>query len=307
MDLICKTLYEPLFNFCGPLHTAFPESTPGFSRLQRCRETMDWSLIKELGPGCTKALLLACLTQDVDAFFEGGGDNPFLSFLGGKGLYDQLFETERAVYWGDNHLSNIIRQCMVLYALEPMAVKLQCIVSKLTAGARTKIDQANVISTLLADPTMMSSMLSLMDSPESMKTLMSSLRTIVDGMMTTKPSPSADPPEEESVDLAKASVSPGVFLKQEKRKKQKKKKQQGNPLSQMEDIMSAFHGMTFDDNELTEITGDLQSMDPTEFTSIATKVSGILNGVGDVQELVQSLGSGQGLGGMDFLSKLMTK
>jgi hypothetical protein len=243
MDLICKTLYEPLFNFCGPLHTAFPESTPGFSRLERCRETMDWSMIKELGPGCTKALLLACLSQDVDAFFEAGGKNPFLSFLGGRDLYDQLVETERAVYWGDNHLANIIRQCMVLYALEPMAVKLQCIVSKITSGARTKIDQANIISTLLADPTMMSSMLSLMDSPESMKTLMSSLRTIVDGMMTTVPSPSEDPdpPEEESVDLAMASVSPGVFLKQEKRKKQKKKKQQGNPQSQMEDIMSAFN------------------------------------------------------------------
>jgi hypothetical protein len=72
--------------------------------------------------------------------------------------------------------------------------------------------------------------------------------------------------------------------------------------------------MSFDDNELTEITQDLQTMDPTEFISIATKVSGILNGVGDVQQLLQSLGGGegaqellQGLGGMDFLSKLMTK
>ena len=278
---------------------------------------------QELGPGCTKALLLACLTQDVDAFFEGGGDNPFVSFIGGKDLYDQLIETERSVYWGDNHLANIIRQCMVLYALEPMAVKLQCIVSKLTSGTSAKIDQANVLSTLLSDPTMMSSMLSLMDSPESMKTLMSSLRRIVDGMMTTVPAPTEDPdlPEEESVDLA--LVSPGVFLKQENRKKQKKQKQQKkacDPQSQMEAIMSAFHGMSFDDNDLAEMTDDLKTMDPTEFTSIASKVSGILNGAGDVQQLLQSLGCGdalqgtdgvqqllQGLGGMNFLSKFMTK
>jgi hypothetical protein len=252
-------------------------------------------------------------------FFEGGGDNPLLSFIGGKDLYDRLLETEREVYWGDNHLANIIRQCMVLYALEPMAVKLQCIISKLTSGSSAKIDQTNVVSALLSDPTMMSSMLSLMDSPESMKTLMSSLRTIVDGMMTTVPTtPEEQEEDPEDLSTAEASVSPGIFLKQEKQKKQKelkKQKAQANPQAQVEQMMSLLQGWSLDDNDLTDITEDLKTMDQTEFTSIAKKVSGLLNGAGDVQQLLKSLGEGtdgvqtllQGLGGMDMLSQLMPK
>jgi hypothetical protein len=183
MDKICKTLYDPLFDFCGPLQEAFPELTPGFDRLKQCRHMMDWSLVQELGPGCTKDTLMACLKRDEMAFFKED-TNPLVRFIGGKDLYDRLLESEREVYWGENRLANIIRQCMVLHALEPMATKLQCIVSKLTASKGAKLDQQNIVSTLLSDPAMMSSMLSLMDSPESMKTLMASLRTIIEGMMT---------------------------------------------------------------------------------------------------------------------------
>jgi hypothetical protein len=81
-------------------------------------------------------------------------------------------------------------------------------------------------------------------------------------------------------------------------------------------MMSLLQGWSLDDNDLKDITEDLKTLDQTEFTSIAKKVSGLLNGAGDVQQLLQSLGEGgtdgvqnmlQGLGGMDMLSQLMSK
>ena len=190
METLCKTLYDPLIRFCGPLHTAFPALlSPGFERLSHCRERMDWQLIKELGPGCTKAMLTACLTRDEGTFFAEPA-NPLVSFIGGQDVYDRLLAEEREVYWGERHLATIIRQCMVLHALEPMSQKLQCIVSKLTdpttsdGVAVASMDQASIMNKLLSDPTVLSSMLSLMDSPASMKTLMSSLQTIVGGLLT---------------------------------------------------------------------------------------------------------------------------
>lgn len=312
MDTLCITLYEPLVNFCGPLHTAFPDLTPGFERLLECRAARTWDVISALGPGCTKATLVACLKKDEAEFFKDSEKNPFIAFLGGKVLYDRLLAIEKDAYWGNSHLANIIRQCMVLHALEPMAVKLQCIVAKVTSSSNQKMDQSNIVKTLLSDPSLMSSMLGLMDSPESMQTLMSSLRTIVEGMMTEATSSPPDEDEnedkqdDEKDDDVDALSSPGTFLKRDKKKKKKNKhknkKMKQDPESNVQSLLSMIGDMDLNDTDLKEISDDIQTMKPEDFSSIASVVSNMMAGGegGGMQQMLQTLG-GSGKGGMQQL------
>ena len=310
MDKICKTLYDPLYDFCGPLHAAFPGLTPGFDRLVHCRDCSDWSLVHDLGPGCTKDLLLACLSRDETAFFKDM-DNPFIGFIGGKVLYDRLVDTEREVFWGENRLANLVRQCMVLHALEPMTSKLQCIVSKLTSSTDTEINQSNVVSTLLTDPTMLSTVMGMMDSPESMKTLVSSLRTIVEGMLTECPQDTDDDVSEGTSDMCAtttekvaeidAFVSPGTFLKRENQKNAQKNKKK-NKKTPSADLLSMLGELDLDDKEMADLSDDIKAMKTDEFSSIASEVTKMLGGEGglDMQQMLQGLGTS----GMD-VSKML--
>ena len=315
------TLYEPLCTFCGPLHTAFPDLTPGFDRLLECRASRTWDVISTIGPGCTKALLVACLQKDDESFFRDSETNPFLSFLGGKVLYDRLLAVEKDAYWGDSHLANIIRQCMVLHALEPMTTKLECIVSKITSSSTSQqLDKSNIVKTLLSDPTLMSSMLGLMDSPESMQTLLSSLRTIVEGMLTEATADKGDEEgEEEDEEGGKtaacdveveAMVSPGTFLKREKTKKKNRKKNKNgsgrNQAPGVHSLLAMMDDMKLDEKDLKEMSDDIQSMKAEDYSTIASAVSNMMSGEGGgMQQMMQTLAAGSGGTGMDGMQQMM--
>lgn len=294
------TVYEPLLSFCEPLSISFPELCESCSSIRECMKNDDWSLIRKLGPGCTKSMILASIKRDENTFFSDE-NNPFTQFIGGRSLYDRLVCNEKDVYWGDSRLVNIIRQCMVLTALEPMTSKLKGIVSKITDISKGgQMDQSSIINTLLSDPTLMSSMLGLMDSPDSMKTLMTSLRTIVDGMLTDV---NKDVVDDEGVEVederdekedndtnVDALASPGRFLKHEnkKRRKRRVKKRKDN------DILSMMNGIEIDEGDLQEISNDIKSMKPDDFSKMANDVTNLLGGMsgGDLNGMLQQLASG---------------
>lgn len=337
MQQICQTVYEPLFTFCDPLHSVFPELTPGFDRLVENRQSKGWGLIRELGPGCTKELLVSCISRDESKFFVDS-TNPFVAFIGGKVLYDRLDETEREDFWGKNHLINIIRQCMVLHALEPLTTKLQCIVSKITDATKgQQMNQTSLMSMLMTDPEIISGLFGLMDSPESMKTLISSLRKIVDGMTTEAPEEVQSEDEEdvtndtsegshsttlattdaiessatsEVVETIDAIVSPGMFLKKNRKKQKAKQRNQKNTRTatgggpnDLSALLSMLGDVQMDEADMLEISSDLKSMDPVEFTTIAKEglssimgngeSSGILSGI---QTMMSVLSPNSGLG-----------
>ena len=231
MERICNTVYEPLATFCVPLHALFPDLLPDYELLLECGQSLSWELVRKIGPGCTKALLVACLDKNEEAFFQDP-ENPFVRFVGGRVLYDRLVDVEKDGYWGDSHLVNIIRQCMVLYALEPMATKLQGILSKVAASSTTSgpMNQSNILSSILTDPSILSSLVGLMDSPESMKTLIQSLRTIMDGMTTTASSGAVDEGDveeennnEEVVGTIDAVSTPGEFIRAAAKRKKRRR------------------------------------------------------------------------------------
>jgi len=285
MDRICSTVYEPLSTFCAPLHALFPDLLPDYELLLECGRSLSWDLVRKIGPGCTKALLVACLNKDDETFFQEP-DNPFVQFVGGRVLYDRLVDAEKDGYWGDNHLVNIIRQCMVLHALEPMATKLQCILSKVAASSSAgTMDQSNILSSILTDPSILSSLVGLMDSPESMKTLLQSLRTIMDGMTTTATAvpETVDEEEEEEapvVATVSAAATPGEFIRaarQQRAKKTKQKKKKNGAA----DMMALLGSMSMDDSELQDLSTELKSMDPTAIADMAREGLSSMTGVGD--------------------------
>jgi hypothetical protein len=223
------------------------------------------------------------LNKDAETFFQDPDNNPFVQFVGGRVLYDRLVDAEKDGYWGDNHLVNIIRQCMVLHALEPMATKLQCILSKVAASAGT-MDQSNILSSILTDPSILSSLVGLMDSPESMKTLLQSLRTIMDGMTTTATAVPETVDEEAPVVAAvSAAATPGEFIRAARQQRAKKTKQTKNKNANpgLSDMMALLGNMSMDDNELQDLSTELKSMDPTAIADMAREGLSSMTGVGD--------------------------
>ena len=289
MERICSTVYEPLSTFCAPLHALFPDLLPDYELLLECSGSLSWDLVRKIGPGCTKALLVACLNKDAETFFQDPDNNPFVQFVGGRVLYDRLVDAEKDGYWGDNHLVNIIRQCMVLHALEPMATKLQCILSKVAASSSASagtMDQSNILSSILTDPSILSSLVGLMDSPESMKTLLQSLRTIMDGMTTTATAVPETVDEEAPVVAAvSAAATPGEFIRAARQQRAKKTKQKKNKKKNanpgLSDMMALLGNMSMDDSELQDLSTELKSMDPTAIADMAREGLSSMTGVGE--------------------------
>jgi hypothetical protein len=227
---------------------------------------------------------------------------------------------------------------MVLHALEPLTTKLQCIVSKITDATKgQQMNQTSLMSMLMTDPEIISGLFGLMDSPESMKTLISSLRKIVDGMTTEAPEEVQSEDEEdvtndtsegshsttlattdaiessatsEVVETIDAIVSPGMFLKKNRKKQKAKQRNQKNTRTatgggpnDLSALLSMLGDVQMDEADMLEISSDLKSMDPVEFTTIAKEglssimgngeSSGILSGI---QTMMSVLSPNSGLG-----------
>jgi hypothetical protein len=304
MDRICQTVYEPLFTFCKPLHEAFPEQLDGYDVFMKSRETSDWGTIVTIGPGCTKQLLVAALSKN-DKQFYSDITNPFVKFLGGKVVYDRLLEKERETFWKDDRIADIIRQCMVLYALHPMTDKLKCIVDKVTnlSGGK-KLSQQDIIKSLLSDPQMIMSMMSLVDSPDGMKSLMSGLKTIIGGMMTTAadavPVADADVDADADEDVIDTNIdispisavdNPSAFIRRETRKKKRRHRKKRNATT-ANPIIDMVNELEMDDDTIKTMTEEIQSMNAGDMSTI-------------VQEVTSMLGTASGDGASDTLQNIM--
>ena len=302
MQKLCQTVYGPLYQFCKPLNHAFPGGLVQFQILEDAYKTNTWDLILSFGPSCTKSLLVAALSKNETRFFKDES-NEFITFIGGKSLYDLLTPEERDTYWSNEILANIIRQTMVLCALYPMTEKLQTIVEKVMSTTNGKnLTQTDIINTLISDPNMMMSMLSLMDSPESMKVLMTSLKTIVDGMMTVSTDDTFDNEDDDDDETGddnnkedEKTDTPSSIFKQEAKKKKRnrrrrKKKSGNNPLSSIIDELS------MDDKTIESMTNDIKTMNVDDITSMAKDVSKMLN---------SATGDNKNGGTADMLTNLM--
>ena len=330
MNILCKTVYDPLNSFCGPLKRAFPTHIMDYDALIDCMTNNDWSLVRKLGAGCSKELLVAVIRKDEKVFFKDK-DNEFVKFIGGHELYNCLTSKEKDTYWGNGHLENIIRQCMVVNALDPITSKLHDVVDRVKrtasshGGHNGTMNQGEIVKSIMSDPSIMTSMFSMIDSPDSMKLLMSSLRKVVDGMMTdgTEYEDSNDHDsdhDQETDELVKdvpsvdshtsyALASPGSFIKNERKKKKRnlnRKKKSNMSNDPIKSIMSMIGEMEMDEEEMKEVSNDLKNMKPEEFAEIASTVTGMMksnglnNGSVDIKSMLNNLS------GMD-LSSIMKK
>tara|TARA_B110000046_G_scaffold185906_1_gene230285 strand:+ start:6114 stop:7178 length:1065 start_codon:yes stop_codon:yes gene_type:complete len=317
MNSLCVRLYEPLIQFYGPLAETFPELCPNLQRIRDALQTHDWSLIHELGSGCSKSLLRGCLTRDPDVFFADPL-NAVAVFFGGRCVYDRLTPDERDAFWGDsdpagsNHyMENAIRECMLLHGAAPLVPKLEGIVTRLrsagTVGGGT-LDTSAVLGLLMKDPSLMRDLMGLVDSPDSMKTLMACMRTILEGLVATPP-PSPSPPPVTAAPEAtiEAMASPGAFLK---KMEQKRAANATHPLGDGF-LMKMMDELDMNDEDIETMSQEFKSIDPTEFADIVGTVSGLLTssnggqgiqdqlatllaGKTDINSLVESLSSGGG-------------
>ena len=293
MDSLCIRLYEPLIAFYTPLTAPFPELLPNLQRLREGLQTHDWSLIHELGSGCSKSLLQGCLAHDPDVFFADP-HNTVSVFFGGRLVYDRLTPTERDAYWGDrdaggsNHyMENALRECMLLHAAAPLIPKLEGIVHRLRSGGA--MDTSAMLGLLMTDQSLMVDLLALVDSPESMKTLMACMRTILEGLATTAP-PAPAPAPAPALALAPAidaMVSPGAFLKTVGQKRAATAKPIGGDL-----LTKMMEDLDMNDEDVENMSKEFKSIDPSEFTDIIGTVSSLLSST-NVQDQLSTLMAGK--------------
>ena len=275
MQHLCLTVYDPLVQFCGPLHASLPAMIPDFGRVLQCKQTLDWSLVTQLGPSCTATLLNACCRQDPNAFFADS-TNTLVTLLGGKALYDRLLPTEQTVYWGDGRLAGIVRQCMVLHALAPLSDKLSCIVTRVrNAAAGGRVDKTTILQTILGDTSIVTSLMGFMESPDTMRQLITCLKVLLEEGLGPGAGPDADPATDPPVAECGEAVpdalnTPGQFLKAVRNRRKPTAR------SHVSEMVSMLADLTSDNAKLESMSREIKQMQPSDLQSMMSEVTTML-------------------------------
>lgn len=283
MDGLCLALYNPLAEFLKPLSAAFPgDLEESLDELRRCTETQDWELARRLGGGCSPALLRACLAKDPEQFFGDPAAQPFVQFIGGQPVYEKLSPEEQETYWSEKRLETVIRQCIVVNALEPLLGRLGGIVNRVTQRNR-QCSQAEVVQSLVSDPEVMQNVFGLMDSASSVQLLMNSLSQVVQGVLgdgTDATQDEADAPTtqarngpEDAEASQTALTHPGKYLAKQKRKQRRgAAKKSSNPAQSILRMLQSMNS----ESEVNEMVNEMKTIDKAEMDGLHRTVTDIL-------------------------------
>jgi hypothetical protein len=233
------------------------------------------------------------VAKDPDALFADP-TNAMTSFLGGRVLYAQLKARERKVYWGKKRLVTLLRQGMILHALAPLSAKLDAIVVRVRAVSGS-VDPSTLVHTMLTDPTILTSLMGFMESPATMRQLVTCLKTFLEGVLpdvcpaqapTTAAAAAALPTDATNTALDR----PGQFLKATRVQRATKPP----PRTHVSELLSTLTGMLDDETALTGLSQELQDLQPLELQTMFRDVQSLLGSGPDLAALLGATNDDQG-------------
>jgi hypothetical protein len=112
------------------------------------QSSMSFSLFESLSSSFTKDLLVNFLNRDVDQFFSVDDMNSFVTFIGGRCVYDKFDGSMVELYWGTDEepslIGNCIRHGITLQTIDKNSMLLNSCMNMFPHAGRKNNDSMNL-------------------------------------------------------------------------------------------------------------------------------------------------------------------